>query len=410
MEDMKEESLKVGDIIEVTAERLAYGGDAVARHNGLALFIPFAAPGERLSARIVERKSNYARATIERIISPSPLRRDAPCRHFGECGGCQLQHISYEAQLEAKAAFVREALARVGKIEWPQKIEVRHQSEFGYRARAQIKIEPLTSQANPALRIGFNRAGSRSICDITDCPVLTPELEASLKTLRTVANQSERFDLREVEMAAGDNGVAMHPRVAGMKNAELEITARGATYRLSPSIFFQINMLLLEALISEAVENYSGRLAIDLYAGAGLFTIQLARQFERVIGVESDGQSARFARENILANEQTNADVLNVRVEDWIKQFIAKQEKKRFPPPDLILLDPPRAGAANIVNDIAQLKPRYICYVSCDPATLARDLRKLIDSGFELERVTAIDLFPQTYHIETVARLRLQLR
>jgi 23S rRNA (uracil1939-C5)-methyltransferase len=404
-ECVKEDSLKVGDVIEVTTERLAYGGDAIARHNGLAVFIPFAAPAERLRVRIVERKRNYARASIEEVIAPSASRRAAPCQHFGDCGGCQLQHLTYEAQLEAKAGFVRDALERVGKIDWPREIEVRHASEFGYRSRAQVKVEPCGQQKHPRRSVGFNRTGLHSVCDVSVCPVLTPELQAALESLRSFVGNSPQSDLSEVEMAAGDNGVAVEPRLPGLLPGPVEINARGSVYRFSPSTFFQVNALLLETLISEAVGESSGELAIDLYAGVGLFTVGLARRFEKVIGVESDPGAADFARKNISANNLANVRFYNARAEHWIREFAGRQKAKQSPPPELVLLDPPRAGAAESVIPIAELKPRRISYVSCDPPTLARDLRRLLDSGFELERVTAIDLFPQTYHVETVATL-----
>ena len=402
---MKDISLQVGDVIEVTTERIAYGGDAVARHGGLAIFIPFAAPNERLRIRIVELKRNYARAAIEDVLAPSASRRAPVCEHFGDCGGCQLQHMTYEAQLEAKAAFVRDALKRVGKIESPNEIKIRHAAELGYRSRAQVKIAPLNPMKGRARSVGFNRTGSRSICDVSDCPVLAPELRTLLASVRATVSRSDKFDLSEVEMAAGDKAVAVEPRVEGIASGELERSVRGVVYRFSPSTFFQVNSLLLESLVTEAIEGYSGGLAIDLYAGVGLFTIQLARQFDKVIGVESDTEAARFARESIIANKQTNAEFVNARVEDWLRQFITRQESNETSPPELILLDPPRTGAAEAVSQIAELKPQRICYVSCDPVTLARDLRKLLDSGFELDAVTALDLFPQTYHVETVARL-----
>jgi 23S rRNA (uracil1939-C5)-methyltransferase len=405
---VKESSLKTGDVIEVTTERLAYGGDAIARHEGLAVFIPFAAAAERLRVRIVERKRNYARAVIEEVLAAAPSRRAAPCSHFGDCGGCQLQHLTYEAQLEAKAGFVRDALERVGKIEWPREINVLHAAEFGYRSRAQVKIEPDSPQKHGSRSIGFNRTGLHSVCDVSVCPVLAPDLQATLESLRAFISGSPQWDLTEIEMAAGDGGVAVEPRLAGLPAGPLERHAQGSVYRFSPSTFFQVNALLLESLISEAIGECSGALAIDLYAGVGLFTVGLARRFEKVIGVESDTRAADFARQNVLANGLMNVQFYNARAEHWLKEFIERQKTKKSPPPEMVLLDPPRAGAAEAVIQIAELKPQRVSYVSCDPPTLARDLRRLIDSGFELERVTAIDLFPQTYHVETVAMLNRQ--
>lgn len=403
---MQNNSLEVGDVIEVTTERLAYGGDAIARHNGLAIFIPFGAPEERLRVHIVERRKNFARAVIEEILAPSKARRAAPCQHFGDCGGCQLQHMTYEAQLEAKAGFVRDALKRVGKIEWPHEIEVLHAAEFGYRSRAQVRIEPFNPQSHESRLIGFNRTGSHAICDVLSCPVLVPELESQLKSLRSFINNSGRSkydDLTDVEMAAGDQSTAFEPDLAGLPGGNLERRVKESVYHFSPSTFFQVNPLLLEALVDKAIAEGSGAMAIDLYAGVGLFTIRLARRFGKVIGVESDRPATRFARENIAANNLTNVRFYNARVEQWLTEFTSR---RKAPSPDLVLLDPPRAGAAEAVAQIAVLKPQRISYVSCDPTTLARDLRKLLDSGYKLEGVTAIDLFPQTYHIETVALLK----
>jgi 23S rRNA (uracil1939-C5)-methyltransferase len=404
-------SLKVGDVVEVMARRLAYGGDAVARHNGLAVFIPLAAPGERLRVRVVERKKNFARAVIEEILIASPSRRETPCEHFGDCGGCQLQHITYEAQLEAKAAFVRDALARVGRIDWPHEIRVRHASEFGYRSRAQVKLGRVNASAEQGRAIGFNRAGSHSICDVRSCPILAPELNSALQSVRSSLystnaqkESATSFDeISEVEMAIGEAGVSIEPAFAGFTSEVAQRNVRGAVYHFSPATFFQVNSLLLNELIEEAVDENAGGLAIDLYAGVGLFTIQMARQFDKVIGVESDGGAARYARKNIRANGVSNVKFYNSRVEEWLDTFV--EQRRSDQPPDFMLLDPPRSGAAGAIDKIAALGPGHISYVSCDPTTLARDLRRFIDSGYELRRVTAVDLFPQTYHIETVARL-----
>jgi 23S rRNA (uracil1939-C5)-methyltransferase len=388
--------LSVGDVVEVTTERLAFGGDAVARHEGLAIFVPFAAPGERLRIRITERKKNYARGVIEEILAPSPARRAPPCRYFGECGGCQLQHLSYDEQLRAKSGFVRDALARIGRIPWDREIEIRSAAEFGYRSRAQVKIE----SGSDHLRIGFNHAASHSVCDVESCPVLAPELDRTFQKLRSsLASSDTDFEqAAEVEMALGRTGVDLEPRMKGFPGAHISQRIGDMTYSFSASTFFQVNHLLLEDFAREATADYSGRLAVDLYAGVGLFTLQLARSFDRVIGVESDSRAARFARQNIADNKVTNVEFHNQRVESWLRGFNSV--------PDLILLDPPRAGAAEAMDEIAKLKPARIAYVSCDPATLARDLRKLIDARYSLSSVVAFDLFPQTYHVETIASLR----
>ncbi|HET9533489.1 MAG TPA: class I SAM-dependent RNA methyltransferase, partial [Blastocatellia bacterium] len=403
---MKESGPSRGDIIEVTTERMAYGGDAVTHFEGLTVFIPLAAPEERLRVRITERKKRFARATILEIISPSPSRREPPCRYFGQCGGCQLQHLSYDAQLEAKAGFVRDALSRIARIDWPHEIPVRRAREFEYRARAQIKVERQSADRPGDLKIGFNRTGSHDVCDVAECPVLTPEMNAALSTLRSglVLVSSEETPSK-IEMAAGQTGVAVEPEIAGLRRREIERSARGATYRFDATTFFQVNPFLLEDLIDEATKGASGRLAIDLYAGVGLFTIQLARAFDRVIGVESGPEAARFARLNIEASSAANIDFYQLRVETWLNRYAAAVAKTGAERPDLVLLDPPRNGAIEAAGPIIALGPERVVYVACDPTTMARDLRVMIDSGYQIERIAALDLFPQTYHIETVVSL-----
>lgn len=398
-----------GEVIEVITERLAYGGDAIARSNGMVIFIPFAAPGERLRVRVIERKKRFARAMIEEIIVASPSRRKPPCQYFGTCGGCQLQHIDYESQLRAKADFIRESFSRIGRIEWNDPVEVRSATEFGYRTRAQIKLER-KSKESQRIRVGFNRAESHSVCDIESCMVLAPELDAALAQLRSKVETDSRFRhviteprlLAEIELAAGDKEIAFEPALPGLPVDALERRVGPYLYRFSPSTFFQTNALLLEEMIREATGEANGELAIDLYAGVGLFTLPLAKSYKKVIGVESDRRAYGFARENISASGVPNIEFFNARVEDWLRQFASG---KKSVVPDLILLDPPRTGAQGAIDLIARLNARRISYVSCDPATLARDLRVLCDAGYRVGRVAAFDLFPQTYHIETVVML-----
>lgn len=404
----------VGDVIEVSTEKLAYGGDAIARHEGLAIFIPMAAPGERLRVRITERKKNMARAEIEQIITRSGSRRVPPCAYFGECGGCQLQHIDYAAQMEAKVGFIRDALSRIGKIDWPGEIEISSGAEFGYRARAQVKLE--FDGGNRYAKIGFNRKASHSVLDVDSCPVLVPELNSALTSLRaslkpwphTSSRGNETGPSAEIEIAAGEAGAGSEPQLPGFAGGTLTTRVGENVYRFSPTTFFQSNRPLIEQMVSEVAGSERGALALDLYAGVGLFTIPLARRFGKVIGVESDARAARFAVENISANDLSNVEFHNLRTDVWLKRVTALRGSKRLRAPDLAVLDPPRGGAAEAVAHLAALGPRAITYVSCDPTTLARDLRRLLDSGYKLTAVKGFDLFPQTYHVETIAWLNLK--
>jgi 23S rRNA (uracil1939-C5)-methyltransferase len=418
--------LSIGDIVEVTAERMAYGGEAVARspeHGGMVVFVPLAAPHERLRVRITEQKKNYARAVIEEVLVASPIRREPLCRHFGDCGGCQLQHIDYRAQLDIKAGFVKEAFERIGHIDWPKEIEVRHSAEYGYRSRAQIKLERAqaarggseadmgpSEPARPKWLVGYHRAGSHSICNVTQCPILVPDLERELETLRSKLenlpeSQIKEVDaIREVEIAVGDSAASFEPAIPGLMHGIIQQNVADATYNLRPSSFFQANRLLIEALVGCAVEGLSGSLAVDLYSGVGLFSIALAKTFRQVIAVESDAQAVRLMRKNLAENRCERVRFIGGHVRPWLKSY----KSSGGPMPDVIVLDPPRTGASDSVPLIAEIRPQRIVYVSCDPATLARDLRKLIDAGYRLETVTAFDLFPQTFHVETIARLSIE--
>jgi 23S rRNA (uracil1939-C5)-methyltransferase len=208
-------------------------------------------------------------------------------------------------------------------------------------------------------------------------------------------------------VAAGSSGVTFEPAIGSLPGISTSRVVGGAIYDFSASAFFQANPFLIEALVEEAVGTKGGRLAVDLYAGVGLFTIPLARKFERVVGVESESRAASFARQNLAANGVTNTEFYTGHVEAALKDLI-RTCAAASSTPDLVVLDPPRVGAAQAISRIVTLRPQRVSYVSCDPATLARDLRELVSAGYCLTRVTAFDMFPQTYHVETVAHLELR--
>ncbi len=399
------ESLAIGDVIEVVTERIAYGGDAVARFGGIVVFVPLAAPEERLRVRVIEKKRRFARAVIEEVMEPGLSRRSPPCCYVGRCGGCQLQQLTYDAQLAIKSDFIRDSLLRIGGLDWPQQIEVRHAAEFGYRLRAQLKVEK--GQTARTVRIGFHRMNSKAVCDIEECPVLVPPLNDGLKAIRQCfqrkTNQQSPLS-SEIEIAAGNHQVASQPDFFGRTAADIEIKVGEFVYQFSPQTFFQSNAFLLDELVGETVGSETGDLAVDLYAGVGLFTLPLAKRYQRVIGVESDTLAAAYAKSNLARNQIANVDFYSQRVEMWLAE---KQRRLPLSPVELIVLDPPRTGAAGILESLAVLRPHRLCYVSCDPTTLARDVRVLTKLGFQLTRVVAFDLFPQTYHVETVAHFQL---
>ena len=398
--------LQIGQIVELTSERIAYGGEAVARYEGFAVFIPFAAPGERLRVRIIELRKKYARAVIEEILGPSPERRIPQCTHFGVCGGCQFQHLDYQLQLEAKAGFIHDALSRIGGLDYPHPIKVLSSPDYGYRLRAQIKVQPIRSpDSNSSLRIGFTKAGSHTVCDVEFCPVLAPELNTGLLALRREILAKPEQREREFELASDGSSVLVDPPLAANQPQLLKRSVGGIEYAFEPGTFFQPNAMLLEALVTETIGDSSGDFAIDLYAGVGLFALQLAKRYTRVEAVESNRRAWELAVSNAASNRITNVRFWNQRTEAWLSELASTAIRVGSAPPDLVILDPPRQGASEALKWLLELGSRQIVYVSCDPTTLARDLKRLTAGGYDLTEISAMDLFPQTFHVETIARL-----
>ena len=398
------ERVHIGEIHEVTIEKIVYGGDGLARIGVFTVFVPFAAPGDRARIRIVSVERKFARAVIEELLEASPARRTPPCRYFGLCGGCQLQHLSYPAQLDAKVSFIRESLRRLGGLDWDRPIEIVSGPEFGYRSRAELKIAR-DNWDDP--HIGYFQAGSQQLCEIQECPILQP---AANRELQRLQQQPELIpnDATRIYLTVGDDAVLATPATGENARAE-EIDAlgkatqhiAGMAYQFGVRSFFQGNRPLVEDLVRVAVGEASGRVAVDLYAGVGLFSLQLARRFEQVRAVEGNRLAAAHGSENARLNGLHNIGYDPISVEAWLKYRAAEWMR-----PDLLLLDPPRAGVGpQVIDRIAALEPATITYVSCDPATLARDLKLLAAKGYRPASVTAVDMFPQTFHVETVVQL-----
>lgn len=396
-------NLSIGDIHDLTIEKIVYSGDGLGRVNGQAVFVPFTAPGDQLRVRITNLERNFARGVIEEIVEPSLARRAAPCQHFGSCGGCQLQHLQYPTQLQIKTEFIRESLRRIGGIDWKTEIPVLAANEFGYRARAEIKIN--------GEQIGFFKANSHEVCEITECPILLPAANAELQQLHRPPNLLPRCATR-VYLTVGDDKTLATPATGeNARDAETDAkgtvqqTIAGITYNFGVRTFFQANRLLVESLVKTAIGPTAGKIAFDLYAGAGLFSLPLAKSFAQVYAVEGSKISIRHG----LANAQTNG-ISNVKYEAMSVEAWLKFQAPKLPHPDLVLLDPPRAGAGEtVIQRLLALKPAKIHYVSCDPTTLARDLKWLTKATYKIDSITALDMFPQTYHIETVVKLARKL-
>lgn len=384
---------------EVTIERILPGGVGLAHGDGKTLLVPLAAPGDRVRIRIERQQGNVYFASITEILEPSPMRIEPPCPYFGRCGGCDFQQLTYEAQLAVKAEIIRDCLHRIARIDYPADIIVRHSpAQWRYRARATWQLDAENGMT------GYYERGSRRVCDVADCAVLVPELQSALERVRATPLDKIPSGLKHLDVVRGENGVSLSPAFADFLTAELSLHIGAEVYSYNAEAFFQVNQELLEALLAFTLEDTpstSAGTALDLYCGVGLFTLPLARRFKRVVGIEANSNAARFARRNLQRAELINTTIANAGVGEWLTKNC-----DALGPIDLVLLDPPRAGAESIViKRIVGLKPAHICYVSCDPATLARDLKKLIADGYQLDSLAAFDMFPQTHHVETVVHL-----
>ena len=378
--------------LNVTIERLLPGGVGLAHAEGLTLFVSLAAPSDEVRVKIDRVQGKVAFASIHEIIKPSPVRVEPPCPYFGRCGGCDFQQLIYEAQLSAKVDIIKDCFQRIAKIVEPVDIKMHQSAEWQYRARALWQTDADRNW------LGYYVRGSREVCDVEYCAVLVPELQQTLEKVRSTIETTS--SVRDIAAVAGDEGVSVDPPLAGLETRQISRTIAGERYLLSAKSFFQINHKLLPALIQEAIGNESGNMAIDLYCGVGLFTLPLARRFANVTGVEGNERATRFAKRNLESALLNNAQVFTADVGNWLRGHEGAET------PDLLLLDPPRTGAENkVISGILSLKPSRIVYVSCDPATLARDLKKLLAGGYSLDTVSAFDMFPQTHHVETVVRL-----
>lgn len=387
---------KTGDVIDVKVEKIVPRGFGLAFAENLTVLVPLAVPGDNLRVRLREIKKRLAFAGIVEVTRAGPTRIAPPCEYFGTCGGCDFQQMSYESQLQAKVGLVRDCLQRIGKIEYEAEIPIiPSPNEFAYRSRARWHLD------RDKKTIGYFRRDSHEVIDIHNCPILTPGLQSTLEYVRESMNWDGIWnDQAQMEAATGDEGrVSIYSEDMAEPTSELSFTVNGDTYAFSAGTFFQANKFLISELIEAAVGGATGNAAFDLYCGVGLFTVPMARRFEKIVAVEENPAAVDFAQKNIDKIRAANVKLVNKSV----IAFLSENQKKRL---DFILIDPPRSGTEKqTISAIAALKPAEISYVSCEPSILARDLRILLDAGYRIERITALDLFPQTHHVETVVRL-----
>jgi 23S rRNA (uracil1939-C5)-methyltransferase len=422
--------------LNLTIEKMIYGGDGLSHApEGKAVFLPFVLPGEEVTATVVEEKSGFLRATMDELLKSSPARVKPLCPYFGDCGGCHYQHASYESQLEIKQAILRETFRRNGKFEWTNEIVIHSAEPWNYRNRTRMKV-----RTGEAFAMGYHRLASHELLAVEKCPISSPAINRvilhlwqlgrdqrvpqGITEIEIFANHDDSALLLEVYGSqVGENlqefvrdlqvrvpeikGVAffsLPPSGPGFSQPELKQTigdgflmyqAGEKQFRVSAGSFFQTNRHLVSELVRTVVSDYGGGTALDLYAGVGLFTNHLAKRFDRVFAIESSPVAAA----DLQANALKNVTPLRATTE----QFLQKSLNLK---PEMIIADPPRAGLGDqAVKLLAALRVRKIVYLSCDPTTLARDLQVLLEFGYQMEEVHLIDLFPQTFHIESMVKL-----
>ena len=373
-------SLQIGSVANLKIQDLAFGGEGVGRIDELVVFVPFVITGETVEAEIIELKKNFARAKLLRVIEPSPDRVKPECRYFGACGGCQYQHIAYPAQLLAKHKQISDLFERVGKISAVKVSPVIPcPSPYGYRNRIMIRSQ--WNKPAQKLNIGFIRADCGLVEDIEECKISEPALNEQITEVR------------------------LHPPHKGGIKVVLRVAPEN--WEVPRDSFFQNNFFLLPRLVEtvgEILKSSGARHLIDLYCGVGFFGIEAAALVESFVGVEYDKLAIAAAQKNAASRGITNGEFLAGNVEDALPELL-----ERFSPEKTaVILDPPRKGCWPGALDLLRtVRPAQVIYVSCHPATMARDLNILCADGvFELVRVQPLDMFPQTQHVECVADLR----
>lgn len=435
----------MSDELLLSIEKLVYGGDGLAHADGNTVFVPYVIPGEAVRASVRSRRNKLIRGKLEQVTEPDPRRQKARCSHFGTCGGCHYQHIPATNQVEFKESILRETLSRLGRIEWAGPVQIHSAEPFGYRNRAQWAFR----DAKP-MALGYFLPESSVILPIDTCPILSPTLHKTFESLQNLARTGalpERLQEIEAFVDSKDEKISLNvaferfakpaaeiaavfrsalPQLESLllldqRKDRFELTgpgylmhdAGGFRFRVSHLSFFQTNRFLIEDLLRTMTAGAKGDVALDLYSGVGFFTLPLGKTFNKVISVDAN----LAATTDLYANAEA-AGMAVTSHNEHAEEFLRKTQEK----PDLVVLDPPRAGlGARAATALLALGTPEIRYLSCDPSTLARDLAILTGSGkrqteessaadlpirYEIAEVHLFDLFPQTFHIETLVGLR----
>jgi 23S rRNA (uracil1939-C5)-methyltransferase len=404
------------DTFELRLDEMAHGGSAIGRHAGRAIFVPYAIPGERIAARITDDRTRYAFAEGVTLLEPSPHRVEPLCAHFGpgRCGGCHFQHIDYAAQLDYKRAILIDQFKRIGGMaNATVHPAIPSPDEWGYRNHATFHVD---GEGN----LCYVGTDNHTLIPVEECHIIRPELLDLLNEL----NFEDMPELDRVRLQIGSDGDLMvilsspddqppelevsipvsinfvlsdNEPVNLIGSSNVAYSVHGRRFRVTAGGFFQVNLPQAEKLVDLVLErlNLQGsETVLDLYAGVGLFTAFIAERASLVTSIESYPPAVTDADENLA--DLDNIDLIEGSVEDVLAELEG--------PVDAVVVDPPRTGVEPAALDILDdLGARTIVYVSCEPATLARDAKRLIAKGFRLVDVQPVDMFPQTYHIECVA-------
>ncbi len=370
----------VGDRARLTIEDIGFGGEGVGRMGEFVVFVPFVAPGETVEVELTEVKKRFGRARLIHMLEASPERVAAPCRYFGACGGCQYQHLAYPEQLRIKRKQVGDLFERIGGF--PAGLVdpvIPCPSPYGYRNRLMIRSQ--WDKFKQGLNIGFIRADSRLVVDVEECKIAEPALNEEILRVRR------------------------HPPPKGGIKVVLRVAAEG--WAVPADSFFQNNFFLLPQLVETVrgrLRESGARYLIDAYCGVGFFSVEMAEMVEEFVGVEVDVAAIKAARQNAAAHGRTNGQFLAGRTEDLLPRLLGRFDARQ----SAVILDPPRTGCPpELLQALRKAAPRQIIYVSCHPATLARDLNVLCaENVFEVSKIVPLDMFPQTQHVECVADAR----
>ena len=429
--------------MDLTIEKLIYGGDGLARlpaderGRRKTVFVPFVLAGEQVEAELAEEKAEFVRARVRRMLQAAPARIEPKCPYFLRCGGCHYQHASYEHQREIKAAILKETLARIAKLQLEGELQVHSSPPWNYRNRTRLRVR------GAPFALGYYRFGSHALLPVEECPISSPLINRAIAALWQLGRGGKvPAGIGEVELFADsadsqllvqaylEEATPPHgalegfftaltqalPEVTGVACFRAEPAAHAPRsqalpqlnsgagelryrtgkheYRVSAGAFFQVNRYLTDELVNIVTTGRQGRAALDLYAGAGLFAVPLARSFERVTAVES----SQISHSDLQYNSPENVQAVRATTEQHL-QSVSEA-------PDLVVVDPPRGGLGQAVaQTLGRLRAPRLTYVSCDPATLARDLHLLLAAGYAIEQTHLVDLFPQTFHLETVLHL-----